>query len=93
MRIAFIVFFVPGPGDAARATLTDFAVISDPFFRSSIAEAKILRPLRPVLSPSVRDRHQLIRRIAGEKEISGLFWHRTSYRGERKRIVFISAVS
>jgi hypothetical protein len=63
MRIAFMVFIVPGPAESARAALTDFAVISDPFFRYSIAGAAILRSFRPVLSLSVRDRQLLIRRI------------------------------
>jgi hypothetical protein len=36
MRIAFMVFIVPGPAEPADVTLTDFAVISGPFFRCSI---------------------------------------------------------
>src|SRR5215831_1368316 len=43
MRIAFMVFIVPGPAELARAALTDSAVISDPFFGSSIAGAAIRR--------------------------------------------------
>jgi hypothetical protein len=33
MRIAFMLLIVLGPVESARPTLTDFAVISDPFFR------------------------------------------------------------
>jgi hypothetical protein len=36
MRIAFMVFIVPGPAALARAALADFAVMSDPFCGYSI---------------------------------------------------------
>jgi hypothetical protein len=37
-----MVFIVPGPAESARAAITDFVVIPDPFFGYSIAGAAML---------------------------------------------------